>query len=407
MNFNLYILGNIEGVHNQYPNDFTSSLLSNSNNELKGSKLIIHREMDLIHYVYMMRIDSKNTIGLAIVFNKIYSDNPHAIMSFLSSIIEEKLLKEGNIIKYNSNAKIEFTLNQFDSRINNVFDKIKDFCNYEFSENKIRYGLRPLNTIYNGVRSSYKISINSSNEDILSLCQRHNTVIIDSNNGIEGGYITKLIEALKKEKNEALKNVAILRDENQKLQKQKKQYKFVVFLSIIAVILGLSSLYLFSDLGQTRYELDYTQDMLIDANEDIFNKEILIDSIERENADLTDRVSNLSNANDVLQDSISKVERAFNDYVESLSDVQPFIVTGTNFNYSTGYLTFSYYAFKDINISLEFRVYGNDNYVTTERFQLSQGNGSNSIYLRSYFDKTKWHSFEILYNNKIIGGARQ
>ena len=101
MNFSFYILGTPEGRYSQYPDDYTASTLSGLQDGMAGARLVIYREMDLVHYAYTERLGNNNIIGFCLIFNKVRVLKPHQLIKLFRFIIEKRLIESGDIIKYN------------------------------------------------------------------------------------------------------------------------------------------------------------------------------------------------------------------------------------------------------------------------------------------------------------------
>lgn len=76
MNFSFYIIGTPEGRYSQYPDDYTAPTLSNLQEGVDGARLVIYRDMDLVHYVYTERIGTNAILGFCLIFNKVRISKP-------------------------------------------------------------------------------------------------------------------------------------------------------------------------------------------------------------------------------------------------------------------------------------------------------------------------------------------
>ena len=70
MNFNFYILGTPSGAYSQYPNDYSSTMFSEFGKNIAGTRLVIHRDHDLVYYFFAQEIDQINCVGFCVVFTE-------------------------------------------------------------------------------------------------------------------------------------------------------------------------------------------------------------------------------------------------------------------------------------------------------------------------------------------------
>ena len=243
MNFNFYIIGTPNGRYNQYPDDYIASVLSNLRNNLLGSRLVITREMNLMHYVYYERIDKINFIGFCLVFNNVRITRPQSFISLCKRVIEEDLVSSGKIIHYDAQGVLGYVVKSFSDNINE-YKKIKRIFEEELDCSSEKYGIEPLESIYNGTKTIGVSSEGVTDSQIMELTQQHNIVFINSKKGIEVGYIDKIISQLRENYIDAEKKIEELEGKIAKVNRKKKQYGWVAILSvaIIVCLVGIYSL---------------------------------------------------------------------------------------------------------------------------------------------------------------------
>lgn len=325
MNFNLYIYGNPEGRYNQYPNDYTSSLLEEWQKELRGTQLVVYRKMNLVYYGYTELLNNEgNYIGLCVVFNNARVLKSKLLIQFFKTIVEDYLVKFGDIIKYSEDGKIHYNIRAFnESTI--AFDKLKEFINSEFDVNESKYGIVPLDSIYNGVNSFDSIDFNATDSQILTLINKYNKVIIHDVNGAENSYLNKLMASLSAENVLAKERINSLELEVEKVNRQKKQYRIVIFL-VFVVFICLIGLYFFSsnikslkgDLFRRNEEIKSLNENLILANAkidtisiELLNKSQRIDSL---NEEILNNRNSLDSLNNVVHAKESIITNLSNDF---------------------------------------------------------------------------------------------
>lgn len=362
MNFNLYIYGTPEGRYNQYPNDYTASLLEEWQKGAKGARLVIYRKMNLVYYGYTERLNNEgNYIGFCVVFNNARVLKPKLLIQYFKTVVEDYLVKSGDIIKYSEDGKIHYNLRAFNEG-NRAFDKLKELISSEFDSNESKYGIVPLDSIYNGINSFETIDSSASDSQILALTNKYNKVIINDANGAEASYLNKLIANMKAENVSAKEKIKSLESEVEKVNRQKKQYRMVVFL-VLAVAGCLVALYIFNnniqsltgDLSQKKEEIkalnsdltianakidtislelsDKNQRIVVLQKESVKNRNS-IDSLnsltQTQETVISDLRSDLSSANSSLSSTkseLSQTQRRLSNYQNKVGKHLPLIVT--------------------------------------------------------------------------------
>lgn len=195
MNFNLYIFGRNQGTYNQYPNDYTSSVLASLCSDIATSKAVITRDQNLMHYIYAENIGNHNVIGLCLIFNKAYIKHVSKLFNFLRGLLEVTLLKQGKIIRYNNEGDIEFVSTNLSDDIKSV-DYVKTLINSKLDSDNNYFGVSELTTTFNGLHNSEIIDGNTANSEIIKLQQKFNKITIEYNHGIEEDLTKKVIQGL-------------------------------------------------------------------------------------------------------------------------------------------------------------------------------------------------------------------
>jgi len=308
MNFSFYILGTPEGRYSQYPDDYTASTLAGLQERMAGARLVIYREMDLVHYAYTERLGNNNIIGFCLIFNKARIQRPLQLIRLFRFIIEKWLIESGEIIKYTDDGELKFRVQSMNGCVKE-YDRLKGFLNSEFENNASKYDIRPLTTTYNGIRSTGELDMNASDSQIVSMTNQHNRVIVNDDNGIEHGYIPQVIASLREQIRKA--NVVIFRLQvnNAKLERTKKQYSFVILLALIILGCGIGLFFLNNNLNSTKNKLLQANQTISSKNSEITNLNSTIESKNKEIKQEKERYSNLeSEIASVAPFVITKVE---------------------------------------------------------------------------------------------------
>lgn len=286
MNFNFYIFGTPEERYSQYPGDYTAPFLSSVQQELSGIRLVIYREMNLMHYVFAELLENNQIIGFCLIFNDAKLRKPLSLIKLFRFIIEKQLVESGNIFRYSNNGNLVFQIKTM-NECTKEYECLKDFINTEFEQNASKYDIVPLNSIYNGIKSVGFADENMSDAQIWALTNQYNKVIVNGNDGIRHGYIPQLIASLREQCQANTAEIEDLQKKNNQLNKKKKQYRWVVFLSI-AVIASLTGIYFLNDslsnvISTQNSTISNLQLTLVECNDSIVR---LQDSLDKKKSDL-------------------------------------------------------------------------------------------------------------------------
>ncbi len=399
MNFNYYLFGNPQGQYNQYPDDYTASILNIVRTDVKYSRLVIHRDMDIMHYIYIEPLDDNNYIGMGILFNKAYIKKPHGLISLFRSVIDNVLIQSGEIIRYTSKGDLQYNVIRISDRLSE-YEKVKSYINSYLEKNKSALCLEQLASTYNGIKKTGTLDTSASDAEIVSEMSKYNTLFIESTGPKKQNYIDTVIVGLRTQNENSQNRINELSLEINKLNKTKKQYKVVLCLFFLILCCGVGIYFLNDNLVNTQGQLDEANSTISEQLLEIANQQ---DTIKRDNQTITSLISEKRN----LQDRCNEAEGKLDNITSVINTRQPIIITGTSINWNSGYLSFDYYSFKEESIAITIRTYNEDgySYVRTENIYVYNGAGHESIYA-GRLNGGKWYSFVLSIGNTIIGGDR-
>lgn len=397
MNFNLYLFGRNQWTYNQYPNDYTSSLLESFCYDVCSSKAMIVRDHDLIHYIFAEDLGNSNLIGICVIFNKVYIKHVSKFFNYIRGLIESTLLKQGKIIRYNNTGDIEFIYPTLNEDIKS-YDFIKTLVGAKLDSENNYFGLTELSSTYNGLHNSETIEGNTSNSEILKLQQKVNKIIIEYNLGIEEDLTKKVISGLQTQISDLN---AKIEDQNKtisKLEKTKKQYKKVMFLFVVLLCCCVGLYFLYTTLDKTEKNLLNTTERLKSAT----------DSISSLNDTITENQNTINLLNNEVRNERSLKEKAQNT-LENIQTNCPFIVTSSSFNFSKKEYTIKYYSKESGAHTFVIKIIDEKSghiYSRSVFEYIESGTGSFTIKFSRNLSSSNWYTFEIWYENKIVGGSR-
>lgn len=416
MNFNLYIFGTPKGRYNQYPDDYIASTLTGIQDNTEGTRLVIHREMNLIHYVFSERIDKSNIIGFCLIFNKAYVQKPKQLIALFRYLIEKNLIESGQILKYSQDGVLQYNISAFSDNIKE-YDRIKSALNREFDNNTSRYGISPLSTIYNGTKTTEYVGADATDAQILSVTSKCNTVIIDSKVGVAHGQIEQVMAYLRNENEKANMRINQLQNDITLLNRQKKQYRFVAILFLFLLGCGVGLFFLNDSLNATRNNLananktiDIQQDSLNNRQARINVLRENVKTLETRNRRLQSEKEDLESEKQSLQsqyDEECELRSELENKLSAVSSTHPLVVTSNTFNFSTGRFQFDYYGIQSKYVNLSIKAYGNGkSYESSGQLYVYSGRNNASIYLDKNLDNSVYYYFFLYADNKLIGAGR-
>lgn len=398
MNFNLYLFGRNKGTYNQYPDDYTSSLLASFCSDVTSSKAMIVRDQNLMHYIYAENLGGSNVIGICLIFNKAYIKHVSKIFNFIRGLIESTLLKQGKIIRYNNQGYIEFTSTNLSDDVK-AYDYIKTIVDSKLDSDNNYFGVSELTSTYNGLHNSEVVDGNTANSEILKLQQKYNKIIIEYKKGIEEDLTKKVITGLQSQISNLNKKIESQTQEISKLEKTKKQYRKVMFLVIVLLCCCGGLYFLYTTLDETERNLQDTTERL----------SIATDSISSLNNTLTQKQNAIiSLKNEVREER--QLKEAAQSTLENIQSNCPFLITGTSCTLSSREYIVRYFAKESGSRSFKIKVIEEKSgRVYTEKSvseYLDSGTGSFTVYFNRSFNTSDWYTFEIWDGNKIVGGSR-
>lgn len=305
MNFSFYISGTPSGRYSQYPDDYTASTIAELQQGVNGARLVIYREMDLVHYTYIEKLGDGCMIGFCLIFNKVMIHKPHQLIKLFRKVVEKRMVASGELIRYKENGELVFMVKSM-NECAKVYEDLKEFIDSEFENNASKYDIRPITTIYNGVKSTGELDSSATDNQILVMTNQHNKVFINDGKGIEHGYIPQIIASLREHNQKAKDEIELLQNENKKLNRKKKQYKYVIILILIVLGCGAGLFVLNKNLNKTKYRLE-------SANSEINRKENTITKLKSQ---IEDKKTELEEA-----------EERYSDLESEVISVAPFVIT--------------------------------------------------------------------------------
>ena len=309
-------MGNPKGIYKQMPDDYLASEIAGFQKGLKGSRLVILRKMNLMHYIYMEKIDATKFIGFCLIFNKAYVARPKQLITLFKYLIEDYLLNKGDILRYSSQGELQYVIDSF-SQNTERYRQLNLLINERFENQIALYGINELTTTFNGEHTMRIVSADVEENQMLQMAFSYNTLIIDDNVGMEQGYIPKIMADLKGQVNSLNREIGALTQQNEKLKRQKKQFKWVVVL-LIVILIGIILFVVYAQNktliieGQSD-EIASLNDVIIDRNKEIIGLNLHMDTLRMDSIRLSTALNNKTRQLYTVQENLRVIHRALDE----------------------------------------------------------------------------------------------
>lgn len=361
---------------------------------MQGSRAILYRHMDLMHYVYIENLGADKYIGLCLIFNNIRAQYIKNLFDFLRNVIENHALKAKKFIEYSSDGNIIFSKKQFCDDIKS-YDYLKSIINATL-DNKNNFGFEELPTKYSGINKTEYVDWNEQNKVILKQSDSCNRIIIEDSLGIQKNNTHQIITSLKDEIIKKDNTIQFLNDKISSLEKKKKQYRNVLILFIIVLGCCGGLFFLYNSLSHTKTNLRETEYQLRIANDTISSNKSHI-------LNLNTRINNLESA---LENETRLKNNAENS-LQSICSYSPFAVTRCDVN--ADQFKFNYFCPEEREVTVTLKAINEKNseiVTSTHTLTFYKGTGSKSLDFYWRLDNSQYYYVVLMYDGHIIAGKR-
>lgn len=316
MNSSVYVFGNLGNGYTQYPDDYAKEIYQHFYaNSSAPSQITIHRDNNLIYYGYIRKLDvDSQYIGFCVLLNGVMFSHIERLFPVFENAIADMAAK-GSVLHFNDRGDLtSSTVNLYEAQ--NEVERIIQILQIQISG--LESNIQKMPPVSYGVSCSESktFSDGDKSEDIVSAACRYGYTYILKDKDFDSVSLTSykgVIVRLNKEKESVEKELYELKSKYQKLTAQKRQYKKVIFLCILIVVCGIA-LFFLKDL------LDATQSNLAEAQNNLSQKENIINNRNETIAGL--RASLFSE-----QSSREKIEIELSELKSSFSEIMPIIIT--------------------------------------------------------------------------------
>ena len=349
MKATIYIFGNFANGYSQYPDNYTRDLFELiSKSRKSATELVYHRDEALTYYIYTREIshDSNTFIGLCYVFNGILITDFNYLFDIFEDAITNIVVK-GELLEFTDEGGLSTKVTQLYTNTEEL-QRVSDYLNSKLSSlGKYVEKLPPANfSISNKEWKTY--SFDEIN-DVQNVVKDYSNIRVIKGENYDTDSLYGYAHKLKKQNDEikTLTNeIQKQKDEITKLNQQKKQIKWVVFL-LVLIILGGFCFYFYA---QDKLQVIQNKSEEIDnLHGDIQYKHQEIQSLKRDSIDLTRQNNNIKqrliSVHDKLENSVSPY--LYFDSWSSTNAGEPNSISQT---------TYSFYAYEDDELSIPYHV---------------------------------------------------
>ncbi len=396
MNCSVYIFGELSEGYSQYPEDSSSNLFKSIYSLCNApSQLIIHRDENMMYYIYIRKINSKRYIGFAVAINGYYFVQINPLFQLFEKKIEQ-LAEHGVIIYYSKNGDLTTSL----SNLIKEEEEVLNFANILQARISAIESIKRLPQIDYGVsiKSQKIFNENDNNSEIVKASYTYGYTVILKQENYDTLRSTSYRNTLKQlnAQNELLnKEVEKLKETNRQILRKKRQFKKVIFLFFAVIACSIGIYFLHKDLSSTQNELN-------SANNTIQNKNSVI-------KDKNERISNLRDSVLTLERNLEQVrhEKAdLSDKIHEICNAYPFIVTSCNVNSKR--FMFDYYCPKEKKITVTLKaVNAKSSEIITNSHTLTfyKGGGTKNLDFGRKLNNRSYYYIVLLYKGQIIAGT--
>lgn len=356
MNCNIYFFIGTQKGYSQYPNNYSKDIISNilakTDRKKNISQFAISMNGKLAYMTYQYRYSDSKYFGICCEYNNVVPTNFEYLFEFFDNIVQD-ILAKGEIIHYDSAGIISPSIDYISDKIELV-NYYSNYISNHFNDKLAKYINLPSQNYTSEKKKVVVLAYDDKHTQLIDLLNTYDNVVISRDNPYVLGYANTLKKSSER--------ISQLEKEVARINRQKKQYRMVVFL-VIAVAGCLVALYssnsniqsLNSDLSQRKEEIKTLNSDLTTANAkidtmslELSNKNQRIGVLQKESIKnrnsidslnsltynqetiISDLRSDLSSVNSSLSSTkseLSQAQRKLSNYQKKVGKHLPLIVT--------------------------------------------------------------------------------
>lgn len=238
-----YLFSQVSGIYHQYTTDYSETFLKQfCSNCFAPDQIAIHRDGNLIYYAYAHKNSESELYGICIVCGEICL-NLQWLYEYFQKALEASAGK-GVLFRYDEQGQIRKNVDKFSSEVaevDNLFREIRE----DINKRQSYWEVLPTEDFSIPLDSKISFAFNEDEKGKITDAIRHYHNVIVTMDSTSPSSFAKTVERLNSENSQLQEEKERLENEIESLSKQKKQYKWVIVLSIL-VVLGLIAILFFN-----------------------------------------------------------------------------------------------------------------------------------------------------------------
>lgn len=318
----VYYFGRDRETYHQYPTDYTEDFFRRELTDARNkAQIAIHRDGNLLYYSYIRQLDNKESkLGISIATDFIildFQDLFETLETFYSILAES-----GTIIKFDDNGNVIINPHTFSDEkvyLEELSLKIKAYI-ADIPKNKQRK--LPVQDFSVSKDDCKELSLEDGNTEIALALESYSNVYL-STTRLEIEKVTSLGSQIR-EKTERIRQ---LESENEKIKKQKKQYRLV--LSLVFVLMGcIVGLIAFNNnIESLKSELEDKKSTITSLRSDIDDKNSTISDLNSTISKKNSEIYGLKNDVSELKTQVEQLEEDKEALKSAISNLPPLLIT--------------------------------------------------------------------------------
>ena len=282
-----YIFSYVSGNYQQYTSDHSEAFIKQCCIYCKDThQIAIHRDGNLMYYSYLYKKNASSIYGLSVVCGEVCL-NLKWLYEYLQKMLEASANK-GVLFNYDKQGQIRKNVVSFATEaaeIDNIFRDIKD----DLERRPLFWEQLPPEDLSVPLTSKIALAFNDDDKAKITEALRHyHNVVVTMENTLPSSF-SQTVLRLNSEKEQLLVQKNGLEVEIEALKRQKKQYKWVIILSLLVAI-GLIAIVSFNQNVNQLRGVIRSKDLSIDSltvvvankNQAITTQEEIINKKDRE-----------------------------------------------------------------------------------------------------------------------------
>lgn len=170
MNFNFYIFGNPSDEYEQYPSDYSVEIIKPRIANLVNERFVIHRENDIMYYMFAVKFNDTQYIGYCFVINGLSISNIQTMLTIFEKITTLSYLKSYAILDDECKYVVEHFFHNIDG-----YRSLDDIFVYQFKSLNVN-SLDNINTFR---KDKIVFALRESDDKVNQSLNDYVTIILD------------------------------------------------------------------------------------------------------------------------------------------------------------------------------------------------------------------------------------